>query len=153
MKVDWLRRWLVIPYKNSTIRLQGISPSAITTDDELLVQVFSIAAESSNTQTLLPPAISELLQEFPIVVSPPDALPLSQDCDHEIPLVEGARPVTVRPFRYPPALKTGIETQVDTMLQQGIIQPSTSPFNSPVRLVRKKMVLGIFASITATSMP
>jgi hypothetical protein len=61
MKVDWLRRWLVIPYKNSTIRLRGISPSAISTDDELLVQVFSIAAESSNTETLLPPAISELL--------------------------------------------------------------------------------------------
>jgi hypothetical protein len=87
------------------------------------------------------------------VVSPPDALALSRDCDHEIPLVEGARPVTVRPFQYPPALKTEIETQVDTMLQQGIIQPSTSPFNSLVLLVRKKAVLGIFASITATSMP
>lgn len=52
--------------------------------------------------------------------------------------MEGARPVTVRPYRYPPALKDEIETQVDAMLKQGLIQPSTSPFNSPVLLVHKK---------------
>jgi hypothetical protein len=53
-------------------------------------------------------------------------------------LVAGAHLVTVRPYRYPPALKDKIEAQVDTMMKQGIIQHSTSPFNSPVLLVRKK---------------
>lgn len=38
----------------------------------------------------------------------------------------------------PPALKDEIEAQVDAMLQQGLIQKSTSPFSSPVLLVRKK---------------
>lgn len=52
--------------------------------------------------------------------------------------MEGARPVHVRPYRYPPALKDEIEAQVDSMLKQGLIQHSTSPFNSLVLLVRKK---------------
>jgi tRNA A37 N6-isopentenylltransferase MiaA len=46
--------------------------------------------------------------------------------------------VFVRPYRYAPILKTKIERQVSDMLQQGIIQPSSSSFASPVLLVKKK---------------
>jgi hypothetical protein len=106
-------------------------------NDELLVQLFSVSAQSTQTDITLAPAIVQLLSEFPSVVTPPSELPQNVSVDHEIPLVDGARPVTVRPYRYPPALKDEIEAQVDSMLQQGIIQPSTS-FNSPVLLVRKK---------------
>lgn len=68
----------------------------------------------------------------------PLELPLERHCDHAIPLVEGVRPVNIRSYRYPPALKDEIETLVDAILQQGLIQPSTSPFSSPVLLVCKK---------------
>lgn len=50
----------------------------------------------------------------------------------------GAQPFHIRPYRYPPVLKTEIERQVQEMLSQGLIQPSTSPFSSPVLLVKKK---------------
>ena len=106
--------------------------------DELLVQLFSVSEQSAQTDITLPPTIVQLLSEFPSVVTPPSELSPKRECDHEIPLVDGARPVMVRPYRYPPALKDEIEAQVDSMLQQGIIQPSTSPFNSPVLLVCKK---------------
>ena len=46
--------------------------------------------------------------------------------------------MNIRAYRYPPSLKDEIERQVNTMLDQGLIQPSKSPFSSPVLLVCKK---------------
>jgi hypothetical protein len=65
-------------------------------------------------------------------------MPPTRDCDHQIPLLHGARPVQMRPYRYAPALKTEIENQVAEMLHSGIIQPSKSAFSSSVILVKKK---------------
>lgn len=63
---------------------------------------------------------------------PPSELPPEQHCDHAIPLVEGARPVNIRSYRYPPALKDEIEAQVDAMLQQGLIERLTIQFTGLV---------------------
>lgn len=68
-------------------------------------------------QDQLPAAISNLLAEFQVVFSTPTSLPPSRDCDHTIPLIPGTRPVNVRPYHYPPALKDEIECQVIEMLQ------------------------------------
>lgn len=65
-------------------------------------------------------------------------LPPSRPSDHHIPLISGAQPVNVRPYRYNPLQKTEIEKQIRDMLKTGIIQHSTSPFASPVLLVKKK---------------
>jgi hypothetical protein len=53
-------------------------------------------------------------------------------------LIPGAHPVFVRPYRYPPGLKDEIERLVADMLAQGLIQPSSSSFSSPILLVKKK---------------
>jgi hypothetical protein len=58
--------------------------------------------------------------------------------DHHIPLIASATLVNVKPYRYSPAQKDEIEHQLKEMLKNGIIQPSVSPFASPVLLVRKK---------------
>jgi hypothetical protein len=103
-----------------------------------LVQVFGLPSVLNEGTSDIPSDIQHLLSEFPQLTTSPTELPPWCDCDHAIPLIEGAQPVSVRPYHYPPALKDEIEAQVDAMLQQGIIQPSTSPFNSPMLLVRKK---------------
>ena len=65
-------------------------------------------------------------------------LPPSRSTNHSIHLLPQSEPVNVRPYRYPYFHKCENEAQVETMLQQGIIRPSTSPFSSPVLLVKKR---------------
>jgi hypothetical protein len=92
----------------------------------------------SSTSEQLPPEFQKLLTEFDHLFQPPTDLPPQWDCDHSIPLIAGAQPVFIQPYHYAPLLKTKIERQVAEMLDQGIIQKSSSPFSSPVLLVKKK---------------
>jgi hypothetical protein len=85
----------------------------------------------------LPKPISHLLHSYEDLFQPLTTLPPSRSCDHSIPLIDGARPVSIRPYRFSPALKDEIESQVTEMLQSGLIQHSTSAFSSPMLLVEK----------------
>ena len=106
---------------------------------KLLLQVCSLEnTHDASTSTGIPAAIQSLLDEFDDLFQAPDSLPPSRQCNHSIPLVPGSRPFYIHPYRYPPALKDEIERQVHEMLSQGLIQPSSSMFSSPVLLVKKK---------------
>ena len=60
-----------------------------------------------------------------------DGLPFSIDTGN-------ARPIRQMPRRVPPHLKPEIDKQLDHMLEQNVIKPSTSAWASPICLVRKK---------------
>ncbi|CAK9834602.1 Retrovirus-related Pol polyprotein from transposon 17.6, partial [Anthophora retusa] len=47
-------------------------------------------------------------------------------------------PINTRQYRYPPIHQEEIQQQVGTLLSQGIIKHSTSPYNSPLWIVPKK---------------
>ncbi|CAG2226067.1 Transposon Ty3-G Gag-Pol polyprotein,Transposon Ty3-I Gag-Pol polyprotein [Mytilus edulis] len=49
-----------------------------------------------------------------------------------------APPVTSRPYRTSPAAKQEIQRQVEELLKNDIIEPSTSEYSSPIVLVKKK---------------
>lgn len=82
-------------------------------------------------------AVNQLLHQFSALFQDPNTLPPARNTDHTIHLLPQATPVNVRPYKYPYYQKREIETQVETMLQKGIIQPSNSPFSSPVLPVKK----------------
>jgi hypothetical protein len=63
--------------------------------------------------------------------------PPPRSYEHTIPLIAGATPFFIRPYRYAPVLKNEIETQVQEMLEAGLIQHSSSPFSSPILLKKK----------------
>lgn len=90
------------------------------------------------TDDEIPQPILQLLSQFNHLFAEPQGLPPPRAFDHAIPLLPGMQLVNLRPYRYNPAQKDEIEKQVTEMLNQGIIQPSTSPFSSPVLLVQKK---------------
>jgi hypothetical protein len=136
MRVSWKDKWMSIPYGSGFRLLKGMA--SIDSDSSLL-QLFSISSvESSTFVPPVPPPVQELLDEFSSLFAEPTTLPPRRNCDHSIPLVPGAQPVSIRQYRYSPKLKTEIETQVSELLQTGMIRPSSSPFSSPVLLVRKK---------------
>ena len=56
---------------------------------------------------------------------------------HSIPTGD-ATPIKQPPRRVPHALRPVIDQQVQKMIESGVIQPSVSPWSSPVVLVRKK---------------
>lgn len=67
----------------------------------------------------------------------PKGLPPNKEMVHRIPLKERVDPVNVWPHRYPHVMKGEIESQVKEMIRTGIIRPSTSPYSSPIILVKK----------------
>ena len=79
-----------------------------------------------------------VLREFADVFKEPTQLPPQRQHDHKINLVEGAKPVNIRPYRYGSLQKDIIEKMIQELLTSGVIQNSTSSFSSPIVLVKKK---------------
>ena len=82
--------------------------------------------------------LTKLLLEFSYLFEEPRTLPPQRVHDHRIPLIEGSKPVNIRPYKHSSLHKTVIEYMIQELLQKGIIQPSVSPFSSPIVLVKKK---------------
>lgn len=79
------------------------------------------------------------LDEYSKLVQEPSGLPPTRSgFDHNIPLQEGANPINIRSYRYPSMQKSIIEELIKEMLHNGIIHMSSSPFASPVVLVKNK---------------
>ena len=58
--------------------------------------------------------------------------------EHIIELEKDAKPVITTPYQHPQKYKDEIEKAIREILVMGHIQPSSSPFASPVVLVKKK---------------
>jgi hypothetical protein len=101
-----------------------------------LVQLSPVAPV--NQHHAIPEEIQQLVNNNVDLFQEPRELPPQRHADHHIPLLSGAQPVNSKPYRYTPAQKDEIERQVKELLLNGVIQPSASPFSSPVLLVKKK---------------
>lgn len=58
--------------------------------------------------------------------------------DHQIPLKDSNKAVNIRPYRYSYFHQIEMEKIIEELLKNSFIQPSTSPFASPILLVKKK---------------
>lgn len=132
MQVNWEQKWLSFEHLGQRIFLQGHPPAVF----DLTVVELQLIQGQQNPD--LPEEVQCLLDGFSEVFAAPTGLPPRRACDHKFPLIPGAQPVNIRPYRYSPELKTEIEKQIAEMLQSGVIKPSTSPFASPIIMVRKK---------------
>ena len=98
----------------------------------------TVDSNSPKGQDIIPEPVSVLLKEYEQLFQPPTALPPQRQFDHAIPLIAGVKQVNVKPYRYNPTQIDELENQIKEMLLNGVIQPSTSPFASPVLVVQEK---------------
>ncbi|KZV46800.1 peroxidase 64 [Dorcoceras hygrometricum] len=158
--VDWLRRLGDVVVNWEAMRMSfalGKNVVTLTGDPSLCRSVISTksllkmtdvefcgllwsaeATDISEGVRGLSQELDELLQLHRKLFDEPKGLPPPRRQDHAIILKEGSGPVQVRPYRYAHHQKDEIEKMVAEMLQSGVIQPSCSPFSSPVILVKKK---------------
>jgi hypothetical protein len=83
------------------------------------------------------PDLQLLLEKFQDIFAEPQGLPPMRSHDHKIPLIQGSSPVNVRPYRFPYYQKNEIEKIVLDLLNSGVVRANTSPYSSPVLLVKK----------------
>lgn len=108
-------------------------PSKITK-----VSLLTLTPIDDNASLLPHPDIQKLLHKYQVVFSTPQGLPPPRPHDHHIHLRQSANPINIKPYRYPHYQKEAMTILISEMLRDEIIRPSTSPYSSPVLLVKKK---------------
>ena len=120
---------------------QGDSMEALMTN-ERLIQVPSLKP----TQTVYDVIVSDVLNDEQsqqlrrLVGNYADVLtdvPGVTNIGHHDIEVNDTRPIKSRPYPLPHALRQVVDDEVKEMLELGVIEPSTSPYASPVVLVKK----------------
>nr|GEW15858.1 Ty3/gypsy retrotransposon protein [Tanacetum cinerariifolium] len=143
---------LTFKHLNKTVTLRGESVVAEHATPSTLCHLFqkqSIASyfaivvdplTGTQEQSSAPMAndLANLLQRYAPIFDKPTCLPLQREHDHHINLLPNTIPVNVRPYQYPHFQKEAMTELITEMLQDVVIKPSTSPYSSPILLVRKK---------------
>ncbi|XP_072090481.1 uncharacterized protein [Arachis hypogaea] len=125
--VNYKTKFITFFDNGKLVTLQG----EVQSKDSMEPPMLTLPSDLNSELTLL-------IHDFADIFSIHRDLPPPCSHDHSIVLLPNVPPVKVRPYRYPYSQKTKIERMVKDMLAEGIIQPSTSPFSSPVLLVKKK---------------
>lgn len=145
-EVDWKEKVLSFVYNGNKVTLRGEKDLHCTkfSFKSLLPvsmcikkgrEVLLTASSATSSKPEPSPKFPLLLQEYSDVFAVPTTLPPFRGKEQAITLKQRVSAVSVRPYRYPHASKIAMEQMVTEMLSTGIIQPSTSPFSSPVLLV------------------
>ena len=108
---------------------EEVSSSKATCPDEIQVEHAGLARE-------LKDLVKEFDSVFPSKV--PDGLPHRRNISHAIPLHPRAKPVAQRGRRLSYAQEQEMCSQVKGLRDKGWIDPSSSPWGSPILFVKKK---------------
>ncbi|KAL2246237.1 UNVERIFIED_CONTAM: Transposon Tf2-12 polyprotein [Sesamum indicum] len=89
--------------------------------------------------------VNSTLEEIPVVrdfpeVFPDDlrGLPPHREVDFAIETLPGVAPIFIAPYRMAPVELHELKKQIEELLEQGFIRPSTSPWGALVLFVKKK---------------
>ena len=100
-----------------------------------MIYAVKLNPTGKNQDTQEPDWLSEYADVFPEELTD---LPPVREVDHAIELVPGAQPVAKRPYKMSVPESIELKEQLTQLLDQGFIQPSVSPWSTPVLFNRKK---------------
>ena len=85
------------------------------------------------------------IEDVPVVNEFPDVfpdelpgLPPDREIEFAIDLAPGTEPVSKAPYRMAPVEMKELATQLQDLLEKGVIRPSVSPWGAPMLFVKKK---------------
>ena len=135
--VNMLRKWHVpsvgsymaeeLPVRDDEDDVQVWNDGQDTTDDKPAIGEQLGQEQRAELQRLLG-EFSDVFQNKP---------GLTSLAAHHVP-TGSARPVRLPPYRLPYTYRQSVKEELDEMLENGIIEPSTSEWSAPIVLVRKK---------------
>ncbi|XP_013594359.1 PREDICTED: uncharacterized protein LOC106302390 [Brassica oleracea var. oleracea] len=119
----------------SLLHLRELDNTQRSLDSETILYHIEASGENRDDSG----SLQQLLSSFADIFEEPTTLPpYREGFNHKIPLEAGANPVSLRPYRYSALQKDSIDKMIREMLDQGIFQYSSSPYASPIVLVKKK---------------
>jgi hypothetical protein len=170
MWVHWRKRWMRFTHNQRRVHLQGIredsKPCRPVTAAKLhgllrrgaivdCIQVQPVHQEAElnllSVDTAfesVPIEVQELLHEFDSLFKEPEDLPPRRACDHQVPLVPGAQPVSVRPYRYTPIKKQRLSDKFSQCSNMGQSALVLVPLLHQSYWFARKTVRGDFVWIT-----
>ncbi|KAJ4780790.1 polyprotein [Rhynchospora pubera] len=112
-------------------------------NEVIVAQLFTtwvgpLSDTNAQPQKVIPQELQQVVSTYSNVFADPTSLPPERLLDHHIQLKPDAQPINIRPYRFSHFQKLEIEKIVEELLQSGYVRPSTSPFASPILLVKKK---------------
>ena len=81
------------------------------------------------------PVVNEFSDVFPEELP---GLPPDREIEFAIELAPGTEPVSKAPYRIAPVEMKELATQLQELLDKGVIKPSVSPWGAPILFVKKK---------------
>nr|GEV13730.1 retrovirus-related Pol polyprotein from transposon opus [Tanacetum cinerariifolium] len=132
VQANWKEMFMVFKIEEKQYKLQGIVSGPQKSSS------FQHLAIDPEIPPCIPAPLQPIVTPYMVVFEEPKDLPPTRSQDHSIPLLPNSTPPNIRPYRYPHSQKAEIEKQVEQLMAAGFIQPSTSPFLSPILLVKKK---------------
>jgi hypothetical protein len=129
MQTHWTHKWFQFDNHGEQCWLQGLTSN--TKQCEMILEVDLLHMQhldsiyhvvqlsfvtDEKTQQTVPHIIGMVLEVYVSVFDEPKGLPPHRKYDHTIPLLPGASPVNLRPYRYSPYQKNEIEKQIRELL-------------------------------------
>lgn len=128
--VDWLEE----PGSN-TARVATLSATEVSTRFNKLNELLDVEHLNTEEKDALFPLVREFSDIFHLKG---DRLLPNQEFEHEIELKGEQKPLNIKQFKIPFALKPVLGKNIEDLLEKDIIEESTSPCNMPAFVVNKR---------------